>query len=158
MIISSDKDMIQLQGMYGDVKQFSPARKKLLTIKDAEYDLLTHIIKGDRSDGIPNIFSPDDILVNPDGRRQKAVSKKMLEEVQPLSDPYDWDMINNDDEAKMKFKRNKLLIDAGMIPDRIKDSIVARYESELELKKRNRMRKFCIDNRMGALLESAQAF
>lgn len=156
MIVSSDKDMIQLQDMYKNVKQYSPSVGKLLTPKDADYDILSHIVKGDRSDGIPNIFSPDDILVNKDGRTQTRVTQKMLEEVKALDDPYSWDRLNKDEVAK--FKRNKLLIDAGMIPDRLKQRIVNEYEAELAKEKRNRMRKYCVKNRMTNLLDSVQAF
>jgi len=156
MIISSDKDMIQLQSMYSQVKQYSPAIGKLLSSSGSDYDILTHIIKGDASDGIPNIFSPDDIFINRAGRRQKVVTKKMLEEVHALDDPLEWKRLNKDEVAK--FKRNKLLIDATMIPERLKTRIIETYESELAKKKPNRMRSFCITNRMGTLLESTQAF
>ena len=157
MIVSSDKDMIQLQDKYKGVKQFSPNRKKLLTSKDADYDLLTHIIKGDTSDGIPNIFSPSDILMHPGtGLRQKAVTKKMLEEAHAVADPLDWDAL--DDESRKKFKRNQMLIDTALVPGRIKDRIIECYEAETAERKPNRMRAYVKEHRLRHLMQSVQDF
>lgn len=156
MIISSDKDMIQLQAKYKGVKQFSPNRKKLLTTKDADYDLLTHIVKGDAVDGIPNIFSRDDILVNPDGERQKSVTKKMLQEVHECDDPLDWDAL--DDESRKKFKRNRMLIDATYIPERLKDRIIESYEEQTRERKPNKMMLYVRQHRLRHLLQSVQDF
>ncbi len=156
MIVSSDKDMIQLQQRFPDVKQYSPSRKKLLTLKDADYDLLTHIIKGDTSDGIPNIFSPSDILMTTGGPKQKSVTKKMLEEVHALDDPLEWSML--DDDSKAKFKRNRLLIDTSRIPGRIKDAIIEQYEQETATKKPNRMMACVKKYRLRQLFESVREF
>ncbi len=155
MIVSSDKDMIQLQTRFPNVKQFSPARKKLLTPKDADYDLLTHIIKGDTSDGIPNIFSPDDILMTT-GNRQKSVTQKMLDEVHSLDDPLEWDKL--DDDSKAKFKRNRLLIDTSRIPGRIKDAVIEQYEQQTATKKPNRMMACVKQYRLRQLFESVRDF
>ena len=61
MIVSSDKDFIQLHKYY-NVKQFSPTQKKLLNSIDPNEYLKEHIMKGDRGDGIPNFLSDDDTL------------------------------------------------------------------------------------------------
>jgi len=61
MIISSDKDFVQLL-KYPNVKQFSPTTKKLVKDDDPETTLFQHIIKGDGSDGVPNIYMPNDFL------------------------------------------------------------------------------------------------
>ena len=58
LIISGDKDFIQLQH-YGDVYQYSPMLKSFMGENvDPETFLREQIIKGDRSDGVPNILSP----------------------------------------------------------------------------------------------------
>ncbi len=77
MIISSDKDFIQLQ-KYGNVSQFSPMQKKSVTDKNPRMYLFEHVIRGDSGDGIPNILSSDDTFVT-DGKRQTPVSKKKIE-------------------------------------------------------------------------------
>jgi hypothetical protein len=76
LIISGDKDFTQLQ-KYANVYQFSPMTKKFMTTDNPERFLREHIILGDTGDGIPNIFSDDDALVNPD-KRQKPVSRAMI--------------------------------------------------------------------------------
>ena len=52
MIVSSDKDFIQLHSFL--VEQYSPLTKKLVNNNDPKQYLKEHIIKGDRSDGVPN--------------------------------------------------------------------------------------------------------
>lgn len=153
-IVSSDKDLIQLQNRYPGIKQWSPKRNKYITQKDNEYDLLTHIIKGDSSDGIPNIFSPDDVLIT-EGTRQKTVSAKMLEAAHACDDPLDF---CETDEIKKKFKRNRLIIDLNRIPDRIVDKVIAAYEAEIAEKKPNRMMACVRKYRMRNLLDSAKDF
>ena len=56
MIISGDKDFIQLQ-KYPNVKQFSPITKKTVNGKNPGAYLKEHIFKGDSSDGVPNVLS-----------------------------------------------------------------------------------------------------
>ena len=76
MIISGDKDFIQLQ-IYKNVKQYSPITKKLIVDKDPAKYLKEHIMRGDGTDGIPNFLSVDNSIV--DKIRQKALSKKKIE-------------------------------------------------------------------------------
>ena len=73
MIISSDKDFIQLQ-KYDNVYQWSPVTKKLVNGIEPNGYLFEHILRGDKGDGIPNILSKDDSIV--EGVRQKPITKK----------------------------------------------------------------------------------
>lgn len=154
VIVSSDKDLIQLQDKFPGIKQWSPGRNKYITRKDNEYDLLTHIIKGDSTDGIPNIFSPDDVLIT-EGTRQKTVSAKMLEAAHACDDPLDF---CETDEIKKKFKRNRLIIDLNQIPDKLVDKIIAAYDAEIAEKKPNRMMACVKKYRMRNLLDSVKDF
>ncbi len=159
MIVSSDKDMIQLQDKYSGVKQFSPNRRKFLTPADSEYTLLTHTIKGDTSDGIPNIFSPDDVLMSTGGPRQKSVTQQMLADAESAlksGDVYQWDML--DEDSRKKLKRNQLLIDTSLIPTRIKDRIIERYEEQTQSRKPNRMLEYVRKHRLRHLLPSVKDF
>jgi 5'-3' exonuclease len=61
LILSGDKDFIQLQ-KYSFVTQFSPIQKKYIKEADPLRYVKEHIIRGDKSDGIPNFLSPDNIL------------------------------------------------------------------------------------------------
>ena len=55
MIVSGDKDFIQLQ-KYNNVKQYSPITKKHINGVDAVVYIKEHILKGDKSDGVPNVL------------------------------------------------------------------------------------------------------
>ena len=76
MIISADKDFIQLQ-KYKNVSQFSPMTKKLVTDKNPRRYLQEHILRGDGGDGVPNVLSPDNVFVNPNGRQTPLRAKQL---------------------------------------------------------------------------------
>ena len=71
MIISGDKDFIQLQ-KYPFVQQWSPITKKAVNGYDPDVYIQEHILKGDTSDGIPNVLSPDNTFT--EGLRQRPLS------------------------------------------------------------------------------------
>ena len=73
MVLSGDKDFIQLQ-KYPFVSQYNPIQKKFMSGIDPKQYILEHVIKGDRSDGIPNFLSDDDTFVK--NKRQRPLSKK----------------------------------------------------------------------------------
>jgi len=58
MIISSDKDFIQLQ-KYSNVKQYSPIQKKMVSDPNPRSYMFEHIMRGDKGEGIANVLSPD---------------------------------------------------------------------------------------------------
>lgn len=123
LILSGDKDFIQLQ-KYPFVTQYNPVQKKFVEFNRKEVKLFVneHILKGDRSDGIPNYLSQDDTFVS--GKRQRPLSKKLIEKFL-LSDAE-----NLCDEEQLKnYNRNKILIDFSCIPKEIEYSIVSYYES-----------------------------
>ena len=99
MIISSDKDFIQLQ-RYHDVFQYSPVAKKLLNGVDPEEYLREHILRGDKSDGIPNVLSDDDCIVS--GIRQVPMTKKLIKS---------WKHIPMPEEHKERCESNTKLVD-----------------------------------------------
>ena len=78
LIVSGDKDFIQLHH-YGNVYQWSPLLKGFIGEQEDPIKFLREqIIKGDRSDGVPNILSDDDVFKK--GERQKPIKKAQLEE------------------------------------------------------------------------------
>jgi len=149
LIISGDKDFIQLQH-YGNVYQFSPLLKSFIgENEDAIAYLREHIIKGDRSDGVPNILSPDDIFLRDE--RQKPINKRRLEE---------WSNIDNiplGSETRKYYDRNKKLIDLSMIPDDISQSIINRHEN-YKVNDRSLLLQYFIDNKLKALIENIHYF
>ena len=86
MIISSDKDFIQLQ-RYSNVKQFSPIQKKAVSDPNPRKYLFEHILKGDKGDGIPNILSGDNTFV--DEIRQSPMTAKKIEHFAHNADKLD---------------------------------------------------------------------
>ena len=118
MIVSGDKDFQQLQ-KYDYVRQWSPNLNKEVVCEDADMFLTEHILKGDKSDGIPNILSNDDCLDL--GIRQTPLRKPVLEKYLRIS-------IENDDKYYRNYLRNQTLIDFEMIPQKIEDAILSEYQ------------------------------
>jgi 5'-3' exonuclease len=121
LILSSDGDFLQLQ-MYGsNVKQYNPSQKKYVKSADPHLELKEKIIRGDKGDGIPNIFSPADCFVR--DLRQKPITQKSIEKY--LKEHYgEWE----DENARIGFSRNQTLIDLRNIPGDIKNKIINTYE------------------------------
>jgi 5'-3' exonuclease len=122
LILSGDKDFIQLQ-RYPFVKQFNPILKKEIKHEDPKTYILEHIIKGDKSDGIPNFLSDDDTFVV--NKRQKPISKKNLEKW-ARQDP---SVFCTSKELMDNYERNKNLIDLSYIPRDIENKIIDEYVS-----------------------------
>lgn len=150
LIISGDHDFIQLQ-RFKNVKQFSPIQKKYVKPDStAEEYVVEHIIRGDKGDGIPNVLSPDDCLVN--GERQKPISKKKLEVwiKNPLSMPTDYEFVKN-------YKRNMTLVDFHCIPKEISDAVINNYETQ-PIKNKSMLLNYFVENRMKNMLEVIEEF
>ena len=119
LILSGDKDFIQLQ-KHNFVKQFSPVLKKFVNGLDPHLYIKEHILKGDRSDGIPNFLSADDTFVNE--LRQKPLAKKKISTWVEL-EPEDYCT----EEMMRNYQRNKTLIDLECIPVVLKEQILIDY-------------------------------
>ena len=123
LIVSSDKDFNQLY-KYKKIRQYSPMRGKMLKGIDAEAYLKEHIIRGDKGDGIPNILSADDCIV--EGVRQKPISKKKVE-AWLQQEPEDFcnnGMMNG-------WNRNQEVIDFEFIPPPMTLDILEQYKTQV---------------------------
>ena len=149
MIISSDKDFIQLQ-QYSNVKQFSPMTKSFIKEKDPVKYLFDHTVRGDSGDGIPNILSPDNTFV--DKIRQKPVSAKKVEEWYASRSSLDTVM---NQETYRNFQRNTALIDLSKVPQDKKDSIINTFDSA---KPNSNILNYLISKRCTQLIECAEEF
>lgn len=128
IIISNDKDFIQLQGK--TVKQWSPLKNSYIKELNPDKYLYEHIIKGDRSDSIPNILSSEDCFIN--GIRQTSVRQKKLDEwVKHTPEA------NFNTEELERFNANKILIDLTMIPNEYQQNILKEYDSIENKEKRS---------------------
>lgn len=151
MIISSDKDFKQLH-VYDNVKQFSPMLKKQVSVNKKELHpwLIEHIVKGDSGDGIPNILTTDDALMN--GERQKTVTSKRLQEF--IDNGF---IACKTDEERRNWTRNVVLVDFKHIPQEVKDSIMQAYEVPPKGDK-NSVMNYLIKNRCRNLLDEIEDF
>lgn len=151
MIVSSDKDFKQLH-VYDNVKQFSPMLKKQVMVNKKELHawLIEHIVKGDSGDGIPNILTNDNALIN--GERQKPVSAKRLQEF--IDNGF---IACKNDEERRNWKRNVVLIDFKHIPSDVKENILKAYEQPTKGSKAAIM-NYLIKNRCRNLLDEIEEF
>lgn len=150
LIISGDHDFIQLH-KYENVKQFSPIQKKFVKSDvSPERYIFEHIIRGDKGDGIPNVLSADDSIVN--GVRQKPISTKKIETWYK-----DFEEMPKDDEFKRNYDRNRTLINFECIPTNIYDRIINSY-NEKPFKDKSKLLDFFVQNRMKNMLEVIEEF
>jgi 5'-3' exonuclease len=153
MIVSADKDFIQLQ-KYDNISQFSPMTKKVVSDPNPRKYLFEHIVRGDAGDGVPNILSADNTLV--EGIRQNAVSaKKVLEwytyfvngNLEKVLPP----------EVLTNYKRNQTVIDLDHIPQNITDSIIEVYNNCSDTGN-SKVLNYLISNRCNMLISCAGEF
>jgi len=148
MIVSGDKDFIQLH-KYDEVKQFSPIQKKFIEDDDPVKYLHEQIIKGDRSDGIPNILSDDNVFVT--GEKQQPIHKKRLQEWAEL------DNIPLGSITRLNYQRNKKLIDLGEIPIAIQEDIINTYRS-YQIPDSSKLLQYFIDHKLKNLMTNINDF
>jgi 5'-3' exonuclease len=148
MIVSGDKDFIQLQ-KYSDVNQFSPILKKYVNGYNPDTYIKEHILKGDTSDGVPNVLSPDNTFV--DGLRQKPLTKKKIES---------WLNANIDDlpdEVKRNYQRNETLISLDKIPSELETEINEVFDNA-PCGNRSKLLNYFIQSRLKNLTETIGEF
>lgn len=119
LILSADKDFIQLQ-RYPLVKQYDPIRNRWIEEENPVAYLQEHIIRGDRSDGIPNILTCDDAIVA--GKPQKKMSKEKIASLASM-DPSEFTNFIR----LRNWKRNSELIDLSKIPTEVVERIIMYY-------------------------------
>ncbi len=151
MIISADKDFIQLQ-KHGNVKQYSPMTKKFISDPNPRSYLFEHILKGDSSDGIPNVLSSDDTFV--EGIRQSPMTKKKIQSYVDNAEELERFM---GQETYRNYKRNQLLVDLEYVPEAIKKDIIDTYDSA-KVQPRMKILNYFIKNRCKLLIECIEDF
>ena len=146
LILSGDKDFIQLQ-KYKNVSQFSPITKKFVNGVDPELYLKEHILKGDTSDGIPNVLSPDHTFI--EGLRQRPLGKKKMTVFMENGFPTT--------EIERNFERNEKLIDLSKSPKDLYVKCLEEYKSAPE-GDRSKLLNYFIQKRLSNLTESIGEF
>jgi len=149
LILSSDKDFIQLQ-KYQGVRQWSPLQKKFI-VGDPVESLYDKTIRGDTGDGVPNILSSDDTLIT-EGKRQTPITKKKME-LWRGKKPEEFC-----NEAMLRnYHRNKTLVDLRETPESIRINIVNQYDNQ-EAGDRSQLWNYFIDNRLKNLMDVIDEF
>ena len=148
LILSGDKDFIQLHN--DKIKQYNPVLNKFVGQgENPSIYIREHILKGDRSDGIPNVLSDDNVFI--EGRRQRPLSKKKIEawcnEIVPTF---------NDEEQK-NYERNKTLIDLNCVPKELEDKINREFEN-FEVATRDKILGYFINKKLKTLIEVIDEF
>ena len=148
LILSGDKDFIQLHN--DRIKQYNPVLNKFVGQgENPSLYIREHILKGDRSDGIPNVLSDDNVFI--EGRRQRPLSKKKIEawcnEIVPTF---------NEEEQK-NYDRNKTLIDLNCIPKEFEDKINREFDT-FEVATRDKILGYFINKKLKTLIESIDEF
>jgi len=150
LILSSDGDFLQLQKYGSNVKQYNPSLKKYIKSENPLLELKEKIIRGDKGDGIPNIFSPSDCFVR--DLRQKAITKGVLDKY--LNEHYgDW----QDENARVGFSRNQTLIDLSLIPGDIKQKIINTFD-ETKPATKQKMLNYFIEKKLKNLMDVIEEF
>lgn len=151
MIVSSDKDFIQLQ-KYKNVKQFSPIQKKMVTDDNPRTYAFNHIMRGDSGDGVPNVLSADDTFVSEKSQtplRQNRINE-WLENSDNLRDIMPEDIYRN-------YQRNKKLIDLTEIPEDIQTTIINTF-MEQKVPMKMKVLNYLIKKRCNLLIEVVEEF
>lgn len=148
MIVSADKDFVQLQ-KYENVRQYSPMKKQFVIEKNPRKQLLELILKGDASDGVPNVLSPDNSFS--DGIRQTPLRQATLDKL------FD-DLNSMGDEVYRNYCRNKKLIDLTEIPQSLKSEILNRFEAQNKWSNRSKVFPFLVEKRCRMLIEDIKDF
>ena len=148
MIISGDKDFIQLQ-KYPNVKQWSPITKKDVNGFNPTTYLKEHILRGDTSDGVPNVLSPDNTFT--DGLRQRPLTRKKIQSWL-VGGGSDWN-----DEVKRNFQRNSTLIDLSRTPEELKNQIRLEYNNAPH-GDRSKLLNYFMQNKLKELTENIGEF
>ena len=148
LILSGDKDFIQLHN--DRIKQYNPVLNKFVGQgENPSLYIREHILKGDRSDGIPNVLSDDNVFI--EGRRQRPLSKKKIEawcnEIVPTF---------NEEEQK-NYDRNKQLIDLSCVPKELEDKINREFDT-FEVATRDKILGYFINKKLKTLIESIDEF
>ena len=149
LIVSSDKDFIQLQ-KFDDVKQWSPLQKKFV-VGDPVESLYDKTIRGDTGDGVPNILSSDDTFII-EGKRQTPITKKKLD---LWRGKFPEEFCN--ESMLRNYHRNKTLVDLDETPKSICINIINQYQSQ-EDGDRSHLLNYFVDKKLKNLMEVIEEF
>ena len=148
LILSGDKDFIQLHN--ANIRQYNPVLSKFVGKgeKPSIY-IKEHILKGDRSDGVPNILSDDNVFI--EGRRQRPLSKKKIAAwVNQV-------FMTFTEEEQKNYNRNRQLIDLSCIPPELEAKIINEF-NDVKVASRDKILNYFITKKLKTLIEVIDEF
>lgn len=148
LILSNDKDFMQL-GQFENVFQYSPLKKSYIKSDNPKMFLLEHIVRGDSSDGVPNILSDDDTFVNEE-KSQKRLTTKVMSKVMD-------DIVNNRIQELPFYDRNKSIIDLSCIPVDLEQKIIEEFEKPI-IGSKAKVMSYMIENKLKNLMDNIEDF
>ncbi len=146
IVVSNDKDMVQLYEK-DRVLIYSNIKEEYVESDDVSFYIFEHICRGDTGDGVPNILSDDDTLIDPNKRQKSLYTKKIIEMYKDNSLIPDID----------NFERNKKMIDLKEIPDDIQERVIHEYYN-YAMAKKNKIMGYFIEKKLSKLLDSINDF
>ena len=155
LILSGDKDFIQLHRNQltpsnNHVKQYNPVLNKFVGKGETpSIYIKEHILKGDRSDGIPNVLSDDNVFV--EGRRQRPLTKKKI------ASWVDEMVMTFTEEEQKNYDRNRELIDLSLIPPELEAKIHNEFD-EVKVAHRSKILNYFITRKLKTLIEVIDEF
>ena len=150
MIVSSDKDFLQLQ-KHNNVRQWSHILKKEIKDPHPKLNLIDKILSGDTGDGVPNVLSCDDTFVN--GERQTPLSKKKKQAI--IDDLTEGELLYAASWYR-NYQRDETLIDLTKTPNDLKIKIVDDFW--ITVQNGGKTLPYLINNNMKQLIESVEEF
>ena len=155
LILSGDKDFIQLHRNQltpsnNHVKQYNPVLNKFVGKGETpSIYIKEHILKGDRSDGIPNVLSDDNVFI--EGRRQRPLTKKKI------ASWIDEMVMTFTEEEQKNYDRNRKLIDLSLIPPELEAKIYNEF-TEVKVAHRSKILNYFITRKLKTLIEVIDEF
>jgi len=153
MIISADKDFIQLQ-KYDNVTQYSPMTKKILSNSNPSQYLYEHIFRGDGGDGIPNVLSADNVFV--EGARQTPLSSAKIKSWLLAAASGQLESVLPENVYR-NYVRNSTVIDLSKTPPEIKAAILTQFANSPNVGN-SKILNYLISKRCNMLVSCAEEF
>jgi len=151
VIVSADGDFQQLQ-RFPNVEQYSPRKKRMLKCDDPERYLAEHIIRGDRGDGIANVFSDPDSILNAEKKQKKVYSRDVERWVKMSPEQF----CKETGVPEERYRLNETLIDLTKVPSNIRQEIDK--QMQIPPAGKGKILPYLIKHRMKHLIECMSEF
>ena len=122
--------------------------------------LREHILKGDRSDGVPNVLSSDDTFT--ENKRQKPLRKTVIIELTEAMDKWEphklFQLAKCPRETWVRnYQRNETLIDLSKIPRDIMKEINREFDNA-KVSDRSNLFNYFVENKLTKLIDNLGDF